>query len=125
MTASNEGHTTIGEASVHWRRDGAGPAIVFLHGFPLSGRTWDAVVAGLRDRFTCYTLDLIGLGESRSTTGDDHSSQGQARAFRGTLRALGLDSYALIGNDTGGWIARELALIDQQQVSRLVLTNTE
>jgi pimeloyl-ACP methyl ester carboxylesterase len=41
------------------------------------------------------------------------------------LMQLGVDSYALVGNDTGGWIARELALIDKPRVSRLLLTNTE
>jgi pimeloyl-ACP methyl ester carboxylesterase len=41
------------------------------------------------------------------------------------LSELGVASYALVGNDTGGWIARELALVDEQRVSRLVLTNTE
>jgi pimeloyl-ACP methyl ester carboxylesterase len=120
-----EGNTRVGEAAVHWRRIGSGPAIVFLHGFPLSGHTWDAVVLHLRDRFTCYTPDLIGLGESRSAADADHSSQGQARAFQATLTELGVSSYALVGNDTGGWVARELALLDAQRVSHLVLTNTE
>lgn len=120
-----EGSATIGAASVHWRRDGRGPAVVFLHGFPLSGRTWDGVVAHLRDRFTCYALDLIGLGQSHSTTAADYSSPGQALAFQGLLSRLRVESYALVGNDTGGWIARELALIDIPRVSRLVLTNTE
>jgi haloalkane dehalogenase len=123
--SSAEGDTRVGEASVHWRREGSGPAIVFLHGFPLSGRTWDKVIAQLRDRFTCYTVDLIGLGQSSSTAGDDYSSPGQARAFQGTLSALGGGSYALVGNDTGGWVARELALVDTPRVSHLVLTNTE
>ena len=122
---SSQGSTRFGEASIHWRREGSGPPVVFLHGFPLSGRTWDKVVLHLRDRFTCYTPDLIGLGQSHSAAGDDYSSQGQARALQGMLRELGVDSYALVGNDTGGWIARELALIDGQRVSRLVLTNTE
>jgi haloalkane dehalogenase len=123
--SSVEGDTRVGAASVHWRREGSGPAIVFLHGFPLSGHTWDKVLAHLRDRFTCCTLDLIGLGQSSSTAGDDYSSPGQARALRGTLSQLGVASYALVGNDTGGWVARELALIDTQRVSHLVLTNTE
>jgi pimeloyl-ACP methyl ester carboxylesterase len=120
-----EGNTRVRDASIHWRKDGSGPAIVFLHGFPLSGHTWDTVIAHLRDRFTCYTPDLIGLGQSYSSSGEDYSSQGQARAFQGTLSELRVESYALVGNDTGGWIARELALIDGQRVSHLVLTNTE
>lgn len=120
-----EGSAKVGEASVHWRREGSGPPLVFLHGFPLSGRTWDGVVSHLRDRFTCYTADLIGLGESHSADADDYSSPGQARAIQGALSQLGVASYALVGNDTGGWVARELALIDAPRVSHLVLTNTE
>src|SRR5256712_9998106 len=123
--SSHQGSTRIGEASVHWRGDGVGPPVVFLHGFPLSGHTWDKVVSHLRDRFTCYTPDLIGLGQSYSAADDDYSSQGQARALQGMLRELGVDFYALVGNDTGGWIARELALIDGKRVSHLILTNTE
>ena len=121
----SEGTATVGAASVHWRREGRGPAIVFLHGFPLSGRTWDGVVQQLMDRFTCYALDLVGLGQSQSAEAADYSSPGQARVFQGVLSQLGVGSYALVGNDTGGWIARELALVDTPRVSRLVLTNTE
>lgn len=119
------GSTRIGAASVHWRREGSGPALVFLHGFPLSGETWDGVILHLRERFTCYTLDLIGLGRSQSAAADDYSSPGQARVFQKTLAALRVESYALVGNDTGGWIARELALVDTPRVSHLILTNTE
>ena len=120
-----EGDVTVGAASIHWRRDGRGRPSSSCTAFPLSGATWDGVVAHLRDRFTCWTLDLVGLGDSRSTADDDYSSPGQARAFQGLLPQLGVDSYALVGNDTGGWIARELALIDGPRVTRLVLTNTE
>jgi pimeloyl-ACP methyl ester carboxylesterase len=120
-----EGVTRAASASVHWRREGSGPPVVFLHGFPLSGQTWDLIVRRLRDRFTCYALDLIGLGESQSTADADYASPGQARAFQEVLTQLGVGPYALVGNDTGGWIARELALVDQPRVTRLVLTNTE
>ena len=122
---ASEGSATVGRASVRWRKDGSGPAIVFLHGFPLSGETWDAVIVPLRERFTCYTLDLIGLGQSRSEADEDYASAGQARCFQQTLSTLGVERYALVGNDTGGWIARELALIDSARVSHLILTNTE
>jgi pimeloyl-ACP methyl ester carboxylesterase len=117
--------TRVGDADVHWRREGRGPVVVFLHGFPLSGLTWEKVVAPLRDRFTCILPDLVGLGGSESASSGDYSSPGQAAVFQGLLRHLGVDSYALVGNDTGGWIARELALLDGERVTRLALTNTE
>jgi haloalkane dehalogenase len=123
--ASIEGSARVGAGSIHWRKDGNGPPVVLLHGFPLSGRTWDKVVSHLRDRFACYTPDLVGLGQSYSAADDDYASPGQARALQGMLSELGVDSYALVGNDTGGWVAREIALIDRQRVSHLILTNTE
>jgi pimeloyl-ACP methyl ester carboxylesterase len=125
MTEFRGGNAKADAANVRWRRMGEGPALVFLHGFPLSGETWDEVVRAVADRFTCITLDLIGLGGSTSTDPDDYSSPGQARAFRAALSELGVSSYGLVGNDTGGWIARELALIDGARVARLLLTNTE
>src|SRR5579862_8032391 len=91
----------LGAARVCCRRVGTGPALVLLHGFPLSGLTWRKVVPELAQRFTCYTLDLVGLGESRSGAAVDYSSPGQAVVLRQALRAQGVTSYALMGNDTG------------------------
>jgi len=114
-----------GPARVCYRKAGQGPALVLLHGFPLSGLTWRRLVPALAQRFTCYAFDLVGLGDSRSPIAADFSSEGQGAVFQRALRALDVPSYALMGNDTGGWIARELALLEPERVTRLVLTNTE
>ncbi|MEX0681968.1 MAG: alpha/beta hydrolase [Dehalococcoidia bacterium] len=115
----------IGDATVCYRKTGSGPALVLLHGFPLSGLTWRNVVPPLAPRFTCYAFDLVGLGDSTSTEPADFSSPGQARLFQQALAAEGVTSYDLMGNNTGGWIARELALLDRERVTHLALTNTE
>lgn len=115
----------VGSARVCWRRAGQGPALVMLHGFPLSGLTWRKVVPALAEHFTCYALDQVGLGDTTSTAEFDFSSEGQGLVFQRALRALGVSSYALIGNDTGGWNARELALLEPDAVTHLLLTNTE
>lgn len=115
----------LGQARVCLRKTGNGPALVLLHGFPLSGLTWRKVVPELAKHFTCYALDLIGLGDSTSSVAADFSSPGQAALFQRALSDRGVSSYALLGNDTGGWIARELALLDAGRVTHLVLMNTE
>ncbi len=115
----------VAEARICYRKMGTGPALVLLHGFPLSGLTWRKVVPQLAPRFTCHAFDLVGLGDSTSRAVADFSSPGQGAVLQRALRALDISSYALIGNDTGGWVARELALLDGGRVSHLVLTNTE
>lgn len=115
----------VGSARVCYRVAGSGPAIVFLHGFPLSGMTWRNVVSRLADDHTCVAFDLIGLGGSRSNVDSDYASPGQAQAISRAITQLGIDSYTLAGNDTGGWVARELALLDGERVRHLALTNTE
>lgn len=115
----------VGQARVCYRKTGQGPALVLLHGFPLSGLTWRKIVPALAQRFTCYALDLVGLGDTTSPVATDFSSEGQGAVLQRALRALNVSSYALMGNDTGGWIARELALLEPERVTHLVLTNTE
>ena len=115
----------VGSARVCYRQAGSGPALVLLHGFPLSGMTWRGLIPELSKRFTCYALDLVGLGDSTSSRSFDYSSPGQGTVMQNALRALGIESYALLGNDTGGWVAREVAAMEPERVTHLILTNTE
>jgi len=114
-----------GRARVGYHKAGRGPALVLLHGFPLSGATWRKMIPALAERFTCYAPDLVGFGASTSPVARDFSSEGQGEVFQRALSALGVTSYALLGNDTGGWIARELALVDGGKITHMVLSNTE
>jgi pimeloyl-ACP methyl ester carboxylesterase len=116
---------SAGTATVCYRRAGDGAPLVLLHGYPLCGLTWRRVVPGLSRQFTCYAFDLVGLGHSISSDSNDFSSQGQAKVLQRALALLGVEQYALLANDSGGWIARELALLEPDRVTHLILTNTE
>jgi haloalkane dehalogenase len=115
----------VGSASLCYHKAGKGPALVLIHGYPLSSQTWRKVVPELSKWFTCYAPDLIGLGNSTSTDASHFGSQGQAQVLQRALVDLGVASYILIGNDSGGWVARDLALLDSGRVTHLILTNTE
>jgi haloalkane dehalogenase len=115
----------ISGAKVCYRKAGKGPALVLFHGYPLTGWTWRKLIPELSRHFTCYAFDLVGLGGSNSSDNTDFTSQGQGRIFQRSLRELGITSYSLMGNDSGGWIAREVAFLEPERVTRLLLTNTE
>ena len=49
---------------VSYTVQGRGPALYMVHGIGSRRVTWDALVAGLKDDFTCVTFDLRGHGAS-------------------------------------------------------------
>lgn len=112
-------------ARVVYRRFGAGPPLLLVHGFPLSGFTWRKVLPALATRHTCYVPDLPGLGETEWTEATDFSFPGQGRTLKELVDALGLEHYSVMAQDTGGTFARCLALDDGVRIEKLVLINTE
>jgi pimeloyl-ACP methyl ester carboxylesterase len=125
MTDRPVHHLDLGSERIAWRRVGAGPDLLLVHGWPLHGLTWDAVLPHLAPRFTCWVPDLAGLGLSEWGPDTDFGFAGHARRLRGFVDAMGLTRYAIMAQDTGATVARLLAVDDAARVSGLVLLNTE
>jgi len=114
-----------GTTRLAYRRFGSGPALLLVHGFPLSGFTWRKVLPALAERYTCYVPDLPGMGESEWTGATDFSFPGQGRTLKAFVDGLGLSRYSVLAQDTGGTFARYLALEDRARIDKLILINTE
>lgn len=112
-------------ARIAYRRVGRGPALVFLHGWPLWGFTFRKLLPHLTDHFTCYLIDLPGGGDTVWTADTDFTWPGQAASVKSLLEEVGLDHYHLLGQDSGAMIARHLCLLDGRRVRTLMMTNTE
>jgi pimeloyl-ACP methyl ester carboxylesterase len=112
-------------ARVAYRRFGNGPALLLVHGFPLSGFTWRKVLPALAERYTCYVPDVPGMGDTEWTDATDFSFPGQGRTLKAFVDGLGLERFSVLAQDTGGTFARYLALEDPARVEKLVLVNTE
>jgi len=115
----------VGTARLAYRRFGTGPALLLVHGFPLSGFTWRKVLPALAERHTCYVPDLPGMGESEWTEATDFSFPGQGHTLKAFVDRLALTRYSVLAQDTGGTFARCLALEDGARIDKLILVNTE
>ena len=123
-SAALERHA-VDDATIALRRFGNGPALVLIHGFPVHGYTWRALLPTLAARHTCFVLDLPGLGDSDWNDATDFSFTGQARRVAALLPRLGIERCALLAHDTGATIARLVALAEPARVAKLAILNSE
>ena len=118
-------HADLGHAQLSYRCFGEGPALLLVHGFPLSGFTWRKLVPELAKRYRCYVPDLPGMGDSVWTDGTDFSFFGQGRTLKSFVDRLELTRYHVLGQDTGGTFARCLALVGDARIEKLAILNSE
>jgi pimeloyl-ACP methyl ester carboxylesterase len=93
--------------SLSYTQAGAGPALVFLHGFCESKDLWTDFVKPLVHEFQVVTIDLPGHGES--PVPQDFSMESQARQVYETLKKLDIDNCLLVGHSMGGYVAMAFA----------------
>ena len=105
-------------------RGGRGPALLLLHGHPQTHAIWHKVAPTLAQQFTVVAADLRGYGDSGKPPGlPDHSNYSKRRMAQDQvdlMRALGFDTFAVIGHDRGGRVAARMALDHPRTVERLV-----
>ncbi|MES2073166.1 MAG: alpha/beta hydrolase [Pseudomonadota bacterium] len=95
------------EINVKDQGDGA-PALVFLHYWGGSSRTWDAVIAALPPSYRTVAPDLRGWGDSDAPV-IGYALADFADDAQQMIAHLGLREYVLVGHSMGGKIAQVLA----------------
>ena len=102
------------------------PALIFLHGFPESHRTWRHQIAHLSGRFRCIAPDQRGYRHSSKPEGAANYSPDKLIGDIFLLAdALGVEHFTIVGHDWGGAIAWGVALMGQAngRVTRAVIAN--
>ena len=113
---------TVNGVSLAIETRGSGPAVVFIHGFPLDRNVWRHQL----DTLTGYrriAYDLRGLGQSDAPD-LGYSMAMYADDLAGLLDALGEDRVVLCGLSMGGYIAFEFIRRFRTRVRGLVLMDT-
>ena len=97
---------------------GAGPAVLLLHGIGGRASLWAPTIAALSDRRRVIAMDMPGYD---GTVPPLDSFEALADAAVALLDARGITSADVIGHSLGGMIALEIALRHPARVRRLVI----
>lgn len=102
------------------------PALIFLHGFPESHRTWRHQIAHFSGRFRCVAPDQRGYrGSSKPQEVEAYTPDRLIGDIFLLADALGIGSFTIVGHDWGGAIAWGTAIAGQAsgRVTRAVIAN--
>lgn len=100
------------------------PAVILLHGFPESHRTWRHIVPDLARDHRVIAPDQRGYARSSKPDGvDSYAPQRIVEDLLALADALGVARFTLVGHDWGGAVAWMAALGHPDRVERLVIVN--
>jgi pimeloyl-ACP methyl ester carboxylesterase len=100
------------------------PAVILLHGFPESHRTWREVAPRLEDSFRLIMPDQRGFaGSDRPQEVEAYKTDTLINDIFALADTLGLESFALVGHDWGGAISWPAALLGDPRLKKLAIVN--
>ena len=101
-----------------------GPAIILLHGFPESHRTWRKLVPLLEDRYRLIMPDQRGFAASDAPQEEaEYATAKLVADLFALVDRFGLDDFTLVGHDWGGAVSWAAALKGDPRLKRLVIVN--
>tara|TARA_R110001592_G_scaffold284964_1_gene553294 strand:- start:638 stop:1498 length:861 start_codon:yes stop_codon:yes gene_type:complete len=92
---------------LHYLRQGSGPPLVLLHGWPEWSGVWRKMIPALAEQFDVIAPDLRNFGDSRGDEArdvDHYVSDIEALAD-----SLGLERFGIVSHDIGGFLAQDYA----------------
>jgi non-heme chloroperoxidase len=107
---------------LYYEDHGSGKPVVLIHGYPLSGASWEKQVPVLLDAgYRVITYDRRGFGKSsQPTTGYNYDVF--AKDIHELITHLKLDDFCLVGFSMGGGeVARYLGKYGSKGVSKAVI----
>jgi 2-hydroxy-6-oxonona-2,4-dienedioate hydrolase len=113
----------VSATALPYRRAGAGPVLVLVHGFLGGSAQWEAELEHLRHRFDVIAPDLAGYGDASHLSAPD-SIETHAWSVLATLDQLGVVQFHLLGHSMGGMVVQEIVRLAPARVRRLVLYAT-
>lgn len=106
---------------VHYLDQGAGPAIVLIHGFGGHTYSYRHLIPTLSVDHRVITVDLKGYGYSERDAHAGLSLTAQVSMLKGLLDKRGVARATFVGHSMGGGVAQRFAVAYPDMVDALVL----
>jgi len=104
--------------------DPANPAIILLHGFPESHRTWRHQIPELAKDHFVLAPDQRGFARSSKPADvSDYTPDKMVGDLIALADHFGIATFTLVGHDWGGAIAWMAALARPDRIARLIIVN--
>lgn len=119
------GKENTGNIDLFYEDHGSGKPVVLIHGYPLSGASWEKQVPVLLEAgYRVITYDRRGFGQSsKPTTGYNYDTF--AEDLHKLVNHLGLHDFSLVGFSMGGGeIARYLGRYGSKGVTKAVFISS-
>jgi pimeloyl-ACP methyl ester carboxylesterase len=114
------------QGTIHYRDQGEGPQIVFVHGLLVNTRIWEPVIERMSAQARCIAPDLpLGSHPEAMNADADLSPLGVAALIAEFIDKLDLNDVTLVGNDTGGAMCQLVCAHHPERIGRLVLINCD
>jgi pimeloyl-ACP methyl ester carboxylesterase len=99
----------VNGVQLHVVRGGNGPALLLLHGWPLTWYSWRKVMPTLAQHFTVIVPDMPGLGDSAPSP-SGYEKANIATQMHALVTELGYKDVLLVGHDMGVPVAYAYAV---------------
>ncbi len=119
------GKENTGNIDLYYEDHGSGKPVVLIHGYPLSGASWEKQVPALLEAgYRVITYDRRGFGQSSKPTAG-YNYDAFAEDLHKLVSHLGLHDFALVGFSMGGGeVARYLGRYGSKGVSKAVFISS-
>ncbi len=111
------------DAPIFYSDQGAGRAIVLLHGFLENRTMWEHLLPFLTKDHRVICIDLPGHGAS-GNLGYVHTMEDMARAVLAVVTHLDLHNITIIGHSMGGYVGCAFAKMSVEKPIALCLLNS-
>jgi epoxide hydrolase 4 len=126
VPAIEHGTAQVNGIRLHFAKSGAGPLMLFLHGFPEFWRAWQAPMAHFAARgWLTVAPDQRGYNLSDKPEGvEAYRAKHMIEDLRQFAAGFSREKFVLVAHDWGGAVAWGLAIAHPELISRLVIINS-